>query len=329
MATYQKRGSSWRAIIRRTGQKPISKSFPTKAAAIAWASQMESDILAGKSGNIPNKTFGDLLTRYSEEVSINKRGVRWEQIRIRLLQTYPIASVNLRELDARHFAEWRDKRLKEVSPASVRREWNLLSNACSVAVKEWKWLHTNALKEIKRPPAPKPRDRIISPEEIERLCHSAGYTKDVPPCTSRARVAAIMLFAIETGMRLKEMTRLTWDRVYIDKRFLHVTDDSKTGRRDVPLSKEAIRILRQLEETKDGDLVFRLTEQNVDVTFRKLREMALLEGFTFHDTKHTACTRLAKKITVFDLARIVGTRDLKTLMIYYNESAADIAAKLG
>jgi integrase len=161
------------------------------------------------------------------------------------------------------------------------------------------------------------------------MCHSAGYTNAVTLDTKTKRVAAIMLFAIETGMRMKEMTRLTWGRVYADKKYLHVDDDSKTGRRDVPMSIKAISIITSLACVRDGDLVFQLNESQVDSLFRKLKGMAQCEGFTFHDTKHLACTRLAKKLTPFDLARVVGTRDLKTLMLYYNESASDIAGKLG
>ncbi|MGY1490698.1 tyrosine-type recombinase/integrase [Methylobacillus pratensis] len=329
MATFQKRGSSWRAIIRRKGER-VSKSFTTKAEAIAWAAAQEADIVAGKNGAIPNKTFGDLLDRYAETVSPTKRGERWEQIRIALFKTLPFAAVHLRELNASHFAAWRDQRMKEVSAGSVRREWNLLSNACTVAVKEWKWLGHHPLKEIKKPKAPPPRDVILSDDVIERMLHSFGYFHDEAPTTATARTGAIMLFAIETGMRLKEMTRLTWPMVDIEDRICHVSHDSKTGKRQVPLSSEAIRILKQLEGIKaeKDNRVFQVTENTVDALFRRTREKAMLGGFTFHDTKHTACTRLAKKLTVFELARMVGTRDLKTLMIYYNESASNIAKKL-
>ena len=39
-------------------------------------------------------------------------------------------------------------------------------------------------------------------------------------------------------------------------------------------------------------------------------------------------TRLAAKLNVLDLARMVGHRDLKMLQVYYNASAEDIAARL-
>lgn len=328
MATYRKRGESWQAIVDRHGVFK-SKSFPTKSHAVAWATQIESEILSGKRTAVSDKTFGDLLTKYSEEVSPTKRGKRWEQIRIDLIKTYPIAKVRLSDLNATHFAEWRDTRLKQVSAASVRREWNILSNAMKVAQKEWHWVTHNHLSDIKRPPAPPGRDRRITGDEINRLIHSSGYDRDVAPDTLTGCVMASFLFAIETAMRVKEITTLTPDLVDLDKRTCRVLPDSKTGKREVPLSAEAIRIINQMTECQiDRPNIFKVTPAQVDALFRKIRSNALIDDLHFHDTKHEACTRLAEKVNVFDLARIVGTRDLKTLMIYFNKSASDIAAQL-
>ena len=41
MATFQKRGSRWRAIIRKTGHPVTQKSFSTKAMAQRWAMENE------------------------------------------------------------------------------------------------------------------------------------------------------------------------------------------------------------------------------------------------------------------------------------------------
>ena len=45
--------------------------------------------------------------------------------------------------------------------------------------------------------------------------------------------------------------------------------------------------------------------------------------------RHLAITRLAKKLQILDLARIVGHKDLRMLQIYYNETAEAMATKLG
>lgn len=71
-----------------------------------------------------------------------------------------------------------------------------------------------------------------------------------------------------------------------------------------------------------------ITDAQKDALFRKLVARAAITGLTFHDSRHTACTALSKKLHVLELARQLGMRDLKTLMVYYNESATERAAKL-
>lgn len=340
MASFRKRGGAWRAEVAKQGIRK-SCTFDTKAEAVAWALQIESEIETRKSGRVANKTFGQLLERYRNEVSTTKRGERWERLRIDRIVTGreevkpdPIAAVPLRDLDASHFAAWRDRRLRQVTPASVRREWNLLSAALNIAVNEWRWLPENPMKTVKRPPPAEARDRRITEDETERLLFALGYDYNAPPATQTARVGAAFLFAIETGMRAGEIVALRHGEVFKDSRYLTITGreigagKTAAARRDVPLSTEALRILDQLEKI-GGDPVFGITSTTVlDALFRKAKARALIEDLHFHDTRHEAITRLAKRLDVLELARAVGHRDLRQLMTYYNETAAQLAEKL-
>ena len=49
----------------------------------------------------------------------------------------------------------------------------------------------------------------------------------------------------------------------------------------------------------------------------------------FHDSRAEAIWRLSKKLDVMELARVIGHRDLKSLLIYYDASADELSAKLG
>lgn len=326
MASITKRGRSWFAQVRRRGVSR-SASFTTKAEAVAWAAKVEAEALSGDRGAVPDRPFADLLIRYRDEVSATKRGERWESLRIGLVLRDPLAEVSLRDLDARHVAEWRDRRLTQVSAASVRREWTLLSAACAVAVKEWHWLKKNPFSGVRRPPPAEARDRIASDDEIERLLFALGYERDAPPVTAMARVGAAMLFAIETAMRAGEIAALRWEDVFAERRFLKVgAGKTAAARRDVPLSSEALRILAQLPH--DCELVFGLTTGQIDALFRKARARAMIDDLHFHDFRHTAITRLAKRLDVLALARMVGHRDLRMLQVYYNESAEEMAGRL-
>lgn len=332
MATFQKRGDSWRAIIRKKGVTQ-SDTFPTKSAAQAWANQIEADIVSGKHGSVPNKTFGDLLQKYSEEVSPTKRGSRWEIVRIKMYLKDPIAKVPLRELNSTHFTEWRNRRLKKVSDGSVLREWNILSNACKRARDEWKWMTDNPLKAVAKPRKPVARARIATQEENERMLHCAGYSATVPLVTATLRAFAAYLFANETALRAGELCALEWHDVFIDKGYLKVTGIKPGARknnaavRDVPLTTESVKVLRQVQLTNTAGLVFNLSASNLDALFRKVRDRASVSGFTFHDSRHAAITMLSRHYDVLELARIVGHTNINELMTYYNPTIEDLVKK--
>lgn len=328
MATFRKRGTRWQAQIFLRGVR-ASKTFLTKLEAQQWASQTETDILNGNDCTIfpgAGKTFGDLLKRYADEVSSTKRGEDWELQRIAHTLRQPIADIELQNFDQRDIAAWRDRRLRTVSDSTVRREWALLSHACGVAVKEWKWLKENPMREVRKPPQTESRDRIASDDEIARLLYALGYQPDETPKTISAKIGACMIFAIETAMRAGEIAGLTWDRVFLDKRYCKTFGKTPAARRDVALSAEAIRVINQLP--RDHETVFNLSTSQIDSLFRKAKKNALVTDLHFHDMRHTAITRLAKKLDVLPLARMIGHRDLKMLLIYYNETAENIAGRL-
>ena len=102
-----------------------------------------------------------------------------------------------------------------MSPASVIREWNLLSSACNIAVREWRWLQENPMKGVRRPKQPEAR-------EIERLLWALGYDHESPPVTVSSRVGAAMLFAIESALRAGEICALRWGDVFLDERYFKV-----------------------------------------------------------------------------------------------------------
>lgn len=328
MATYRKTGAGkWEVQIARKGVRR-SGTFETKSEATRWAHEIEGEILGGKRGAV-DKTLGDLMTRYQAEKVPGKGSPHVEERRIdRMLRDDVVMKMKLRDLKSTHLARWRDERLKKVSNSTVARDMATVSAAITVAIKEWKWLDHSPLKDVAAPKAPPGRDRRISDAEIERLLFALGYDYEDKPETVMQRTGAAMLFAIETGMRDGELAGLTMDRVFLDQRYAHLRKQDTKGRvkRDVPLSKEAMRIVRQMGVT-DG-LVFGLTARQVSATFQRAKRACMILDVTFHDTRHEAITRLSKKLSVLELARMVGHKDLNQLLTYFNESATDLSKKL-
>lgn len=78
----------------------------------------------------------------------------------------------------------------------------------------------------------------------------------------------------------------------------------------------------------DEVYVFGLKSPTLDALFRKYRTRAGLSGFTFHDTRHTAATRLAGRVDVLTLCKIFGWKNPKRAMTYYNPTPEQIRRKL-
>jgi integrase len=276
----------------------------------------------------PGKTLGDLLRRYAEVVVEGKRGGRWESFRLLAVARDKIGDVSLEKLSSQHLSDWRDRRLKEVSAASVDREITIISAAFTKAIKEWCWLKENPMRNVQRPQTPPARTRRISDDELEKLLFVLGYDRESKPEMVQARIGAALLFTIETAMRAGEICGLTWARVDTGKRLAHL-DKTKNGHpRDVPLSREALRIIEQLRGVDDV-LVFALSTAQLDALFRKARDRAMIEGLHFHDSRREALTRLAAKVDVMTLAKISGHRDLRILSnTYYAPDMSAVADKL-
>ena len=322
MASFAKQPDGrWRVFVARRGVRK-SKVFDTKQAGKDWAAREEYLILNG-AGKATSVTLGEACIRYSREVSPERKGERWEGLRLNAFAKDEIGKVKLSELSAVDLASWRDRRLREVKPASVAREMNLMSSVLKQCRKEWALIDRNPIEDVRIPKKPPPRTRTATPEEMEALALSAGH--DLTNSTARAFHA--FKFACETAMRAGEIVGLTADRVFIDKRYLHLPMTKNGHPRDVPLSSEAIRLLGELP---DMDPVFGLKPGALDALWRKLRDRAAVHDLRFHDSRRMGTTKLAKKLEPLELAKVTGHRDLNMLLnTYYKADVSEIAGKLG
>lgn len=329
MATAKKTArGTWGVQIEVLGVRE-SATFATKREADAWAARRATEIRAvgaGRAGSV--KTLRDALRRYAEEVSPTKRGERWELIRLKAFerQALPIARP-LGTITTSDLAAWRDSRLAVNARGSVLRDMTLLGHVFEVARREWQWIATNPMRDVRRPAEPDHREVLITGPQVRRMLRQLGYSRG-PIRTASQAVAMSFLFALSTGMRSGEISGLTWDRVRADHVRLEVTKNGSA--RDVPLSTVARRLIDRMRGWDDV-LVFGLVGQTKDALFRRARIRAGLSGFTFHDARHTAATRLAmsRRVDVLELCRIMGWKNPKQSLVYFNATASQIAARLG
>lgn len=320
---------SWRAQVNKLGIRD-SQAFQTKAAAANWAAAREAEILAGAGRKYPLKTVGDLLDRYIKDVSPTKKSERGEVLRLEAFRRAFPALVAKQVTDVRtpDLVDWRQARLRSVTPGSVRKEANTLRNAFRLAAEEWHWLGETPFKGFKVPSDNPPRDRRILAGEVQAIVRWLGYRTGVVG-GMQAQTARAFLLALRSGMRSGEILSLQPHMLDLEKRVATVPHKTQhlTGRpRKIPLTRHAVRLLRTVAHR---DPCFDVSADSMSALFRKATRSLGIKGMTFHDSRAEALTRLSKKVDVMTLARISGHKDLRTLLDhYYRESPEDIAGRI-
>jgi len=327
MASIIKTAKGYRAQICVKGVRD-SASFRTRREALSWASELEIKLKDGShSSQQPViHTLRDALRKYGEEVSPTHDGEHFELKRMNAWEKDPDfpADMNIADIAPEHIAKWRDIRLKSVSSGSVLRDFSLLGPVFESARREWRWIASNPMRDVRKPRHPDHRTITISRAQIKAQLRALGYRPGQPCKTVSQSVASAFLLALRTGMRAREVCELTWPRVHAD---YCVLLETKTVPRDVSLTAKAKRIINNMAGW-DSDLVFGLKKQTLDAMFRKYRKKAGLSGYTFHDSRHTAATWLAQKISVLDLCKLMGWKSTSMALTYYNPTASDITKRI-
>lgn len=327
MASFRQRNKKWQARVTCKGFPDEVKTFDSKVDAQRWAREIESSMDVG---TYVNKSLADelklfdVLERYKLEVSPTKRGAKREAEGIAFMQRRKMALFSMSKLSPSVIAAYRDERLRTVSPGTIIRELCILSGVINHARKEWSLPISNPCEMVRKPAPPRGRDRLLSTDEEIRLLDELKPTGRRSPWMS-----PLVSLALETAMRRGELLSLTWVNIDLDRQtaFLPMTKNGSV--RTVPLSKNAIAILRSIP-IHANDRVFQLSEMGMEAAFRKACKRASISNLHFHDLRHTATSRLAEKLpNVIELAAVTGHQTIQMLKRYYHPQAEALAKKLG
>ena len=325
MASIRKIGKRYRVEISKNLVRD-SRYFRTKQEASAWAIEREAEIISRHSYGVASgskKTFSDAILRYKTEILPTHKSPGADIVAANGLLSHKISTIKISSLSSDDIAAWRDERALSVSSSTVNRQLNTLSSILTYAVKELRWVTHNVCHDVRRPRQPPHRDKRISGDDIQAVINALGYA----PCndvTQRKQcVALFFLVALETAMRLGEICSMRASTVFLDDRYVLLTDTKNGDTRKVPLSTRAAKLIS--EYLVSG---LTITSMQAGALYRKYCNNAGIKDLHFHDTRHEAITRLSKKLGVLELAKMVGHRDTKSLMIYYNPTPEEIARRL-
>ncbi|TAM55508.1 MAG: site-specific integrase [Paraburkholderia sp.] len=327
MAAIHRRSDKWQVRIRRKGFPVEVKTFSIRADAEQWARSVETEMDRGgfvSRSEAEANTLQDIIERYIDEVCPTQRGGADDIVRLRATCRTKLAKLSIAALTPKAIAAYRDERLKKLKPATVTRELAYLSAIINHARREWDINVTNPVTLVRKPPATQGRDSVLATDEETRLLAAMV-------ATGRRSIwllpAAIL--SLETAMRRGELLELRWTNVDLEAQTAYLPITKNGASRTVPLSRRAISILADLPRSIDG-LVIPVKGNTLHAAFRKACKRANIGDFHWHDLRHTAITRLSKKLpNLIELAAVSGHRNLGMLKRYYHPSATELAKKLG
>ncbi len=325
MATITQRSNKmWQAKIRRQGHKEISKVFRTKAEAQKWSRHIESEMDRGifvSTVEAETTSLNDLFDRYVQDILPTRKSQRQVLSCVNSMRGR-LGEYRISALTPSMLSEYRDMRLANRRPSTVRNELMLLSKLFQLCLTEWEIYlpFGNPIKRIKVPSQGKGRDRRLQDGELDELLKGA--------IDYGGEIYAIIILAIETGMRRTELTKLNWQYIDLQTGVAKIFDTKNGDDREIPLSLKAKETLELMPRNATG-FVFNIKPDSITQAFERICKKRDIVGLRFHDLRHEATSRFFELgFNIMEVSAITGHKDLQMLKRYTHLKAEDLAKRL-
>lgn len=259
-----------------------------------------------------------------------------------------LLTLRLDEIDARRIEQLRTTWLAGgLAPASANRNMTRLRGVLTRAV-EWGVLEVHPLAKLKRLKVDsRGRVRYLTAEE-EKALRKAMMDREATICVDREsankwrserkkelmldlsklhfadHLRPLVVTSINTGMRRGEVFNLTWADVDLKNKIITVEGTtSKSGQtRHIPINKELLEVLTNWKKQSSSEgFVFPSKDghrlDNVKKSWDGLLKLARVEGFRWHDLRHTFASKLVMAGVPLNTVReLLGHSDLAMTLRY-------------
>jgi len=229
----------------------------------------------------------------------------------------PFFDCYLYKITKRDIEAYKQKRVEEVKPATVNREFSRLRHMLKCAV-DWGYIKNNPCKGIKELKEPPGRIRYLSPEEMERLLSACER--------SPFYLKSIVLIALNSGMRRGEIMNLCWRNIDFKERRILIEQTKNNERRVIPMNETLYQVLKSIPVHLHEEKVFPGINANmVTVAFERACKRAGIGDFRFHDLRHSFASYLTMGgVDLRTVQTLLGHKDLRMTMRYSHLSPEHI-----
>jgi len=294
MGLYRRHKVWWMRFNYHGQQVRRSTDTTERRLAEAILAKITVDIVEGRyfeKREEQERTFAELMDRYLKEHAVKQMSKRsfngYTKNLLPFFKGYTLAQITPKRIVAYKAKRYADG----VAPATINRELACMKKAFNLAIREWEWCRENPVARVSMEKERNRRDRWLSTGEEDRLLQVARpWLKD------------IILFALNTGMRMGEIRELTWEGVDLFRKTVTVFRSKNGERRTIPINSLVLDVLKSKAKVRSvkSDYVFPsetytlLDDSHLRRAFRGAMKLAHIERFHFHDLRHTFATRLVQ-----------------------------------
>ncbi len=288
------------------------------------AAAQERKRLEASAGAVSPMTYGAFLDRYYIPfIERTHRGVVAEKSYIANHVRAAFGARALADIRKGDIALWvEDLRVRGLRPGSVNRALNILKASLTKAV-EWEIgdLSESPARNVKTLKDDACLERFLTPAEAARLIGAVRASEN-------AILFPFVSFLLLTGARKSEALNMRWRDVDFT-RCVWTVPLAKSGRaRRIPLSPDAIAILRALPHAAQGLAGERdapvFLNAETGLAFRDLtnswqtaRKRAGLEDVRLHDLRHSYASALVNQgRSIYEVQKLLGHANVRTTERY-------------
>jgi integrase len=333
MSTIERRKDSrgeltYRAKVRLLGHPAASRTFTKLAPAKAWAAAVETAMRNGEYATGSGRTVTEAIDHYWSSKLGALRDQRMRRAHLAWWRDV-LRHIRLRDLTAVHIARQLDGlaaqqiRLKEGQAhfragATVNRYRAALSAMLTHAeAQNPPWIAGNPARRTEHRAESRGRTRFLTPTERRALLDEARRSRS-------ADLYLAVVLSLASGGGQSEVLGLRWMRVDLDRGALIFAETKNGDSRRVPLLPETVELLRKRRSNAQPhtNLVFpspNNPELPVDLraSFRAACRRAGVQGFCWHDLRHSAASALADSgASLLDIGTVLGHRSQQTTRRY-------------